>query len=105
MNIQLKKGILEMCILQCLSKKDLYGYDIMKETIKLFPDVRESTVYAILRRINKEKLTETYFGKESNGPKRKYYHLTIHGKNYLKTIVQDWTKINSILESIGIKSN
>lgn len=102
MNTQLKKGILEMCILHCISKNDLYGYDIMKEITKLFPDVSESTIYAILRRTNKENLTDTYFGQESNGPKRKYYHLTELGNNHLNNIILDWSRINNILESIGI---
>ena len=54
MDAQIKKGILEMCLLLKLAKKDYYGYELMKEMNLLFPDVYESTFYAILRRLKKE---------------------------------------------------
>ena len=53
MDSQLKRGILNICILQLLKQEDRYGYDIIKILQGLFPDTDESTIYAILRRLNK----------------------------------------------------
>ena len=61
MDSQLKRGILNICILQLLKQEDRYGYDIIKILQGLFPDTDESTIYAILRRLNKGGLTEVYY--------------------------------------------
>jgi len=103
MNTQLKKGILEICILQLVSKEDLYGYDIMKKMNEYFPEVNESTFYSILRRLNSDGSTETYLGEVSNGPKRKYYRITEKGKIKLADDIVGWNRINRILIDIGIK--
>lgn len=103
MNAQIKKGILEMCILHVVSEKEMYGYDIMKKMTVYFPEVNESTFYSILRRLNKEGATETFFGEVSNGPKRKYYRVTDIGKKRLEVNIKSWKKINIIVEDIGIK--
>lgn len=102
MNAQIKKGILEMCILYTISEEEMYGYDIMKKMNVYFPEVNESTFYSILRRLNKEGSTETYFGEISNGPKRKYYKITKVGTEKLKDDVISWKQINSIVKDIGI---
>lgn len=103
MNAQMKKGILEMCILHTVSEEEMYGYDIMKKMTIYFPEVNESTFYSILRRLNKEGATETYYGNESNGPKRKYYRITDSGITKLKEDVQSWKQINVIVNTIGIE--
>ena len=103
MNAQIKKGILEMCILHVISEEEMYGYDIMKNMNVHFPEVNESTFYSILRRLNNEGSTETYFGEVSNGPKRKYYRITKMGTGKLKEDVLSWKKINTIFVDIGIK--
>ncbi len=102
MDAQIKKGILEMCLLKKLSQSDYYGYTLMQEMRKVFTDVNDSTFYAILRRLNKEGKTETYFGKESLGPKRKYYRITDFGICDLNSSVQDWKELQNIVEQIGI---
>ena len=56
-----------------VKKKDLYGYDMIKILQKYFKDTDESTLYAILRRLHKEGLTNLYYSERSHGPKRKYY--------------------------------
>ena len=53
MDAQLKKGVLELCLLQCLSGEPQYGYDIIQMMHKYFPEVTESTCYAVLRRLDK----------------------------------------------------
>ncbi|MCK8059037.1 MULTISPECIES: PadR family transcriptional regulator [unclassified Fusibacter] len=102
MNAQIKKGILEMCILQILIKEELYGYDIMKKMNEHFPEVNESTFYSILRRLNKDGATETYLGEVSNGPKRKYYKVTDYGRSKLNEDVRSWKQINVIMTDLGI---
>ncbi len=103
MNTQLRKGILEMCILYVISENEMYGYDIMKKINQYFPDVNESTLYSILRRLNIDGSTETYFGEVSNGPKRKYYRITNQGFEYLQDSILGWKNISKIVEDMGIK--
>ncbi len=103
MDAQLKKGILEMCILYTIQQKEMYGYDVMKYMNTFFPEVDESTFYAILRRLNKEGLTEVYYGQVSNGPKRKYYRILNKGKESLEKSIGDWKNMLAIINEIGIK--
>ena len=104
MDSQLKRGILNICIFQLLKEQDRYGYDIIKILQKFFADSEESTLYAILRRLNKEGLTELYYSEISHGPKRKYYKITDKGNAYLQESVLAWQKIGKILEKLGISS-
>ena len=100
MDTQLKKGVLEMCILIRLSKEDLYGYEIMKIIQDVFPDVYDGSIYTILRRINGEGYTETYMKDvPSGGPARKYYRITHSGKEYCKKVTAEWEKMT---ESVGM---
>ena len=103
MDAQIKKGILEMCILKKLSEDDYYGYTLMQEMRKLFADVNDSTFYAILRRLNSEGKAECYLGGESLGPKRKYYRITDLGAQSRNSLIDDWKKLENIIREIGIK--
>ncbi len=103
MDAQIKKGILEMCLLYKLSKQDYYGYNLMKEMKILYPEVNDSTFYAILRRIHKDGDAVIYLGKESGGPERKYYKLTDKGHKTLEKEIDEWNKIKEIVENLGIK--
>lgn len=103
MDAQLKKGVLEMCILYVIQQREMYGYDIMKYMGEFFPEVDESTFYAILRRLNKDGLTEVYYGKDSNGPRRKYHRILENGKVSLQKSIADWKNIQIIVNEIGIK--
>ncbi len=103
MDAQLKKGVLELCLLQCLSGEPKYGYDIIQTMRGCFPDVTESTFYAILRRLAKEGAADTYQGSESNGPVRKYYRLTDDGRERLAQMAADWRSLREILEKLGIQ--
>lgn len=102
MDAQLKKGILELCLLQCLSGEPKYGYDIIQTIRTHFPEVTESTFYAILRRLAKEGAADTFQGSESNGPVRKYYRLTVEGRERLAGMTEDWRRLRGIVESLGI---
>ena len=102
MDAQLKKGVLELCLLQCLSGEPKYGYDIIQTMRACFPEVTESTFYAILRRLAKEGAADTFQGSESNGPVRKYYRLTDEGREQLAQLAEDWQRLREIVEGLGI---
>lgn len=102
MDAQLKRGILNICILQLLKKEDMYGYDLIKILQNYFTDTEESTLYAILRRLNKEGLTDMYYSEISHGPKRKYYKISDKGKEILNEYISSWKEIEKIFSEIGI---
>ena len=102
MDSQLKRGILNICILQLLKQEDRYGYDIIKILQGLFPDTDESTIYAILRRLNKGGLTEVYYSEKSLGPQRKYYKIVEKGALYLKENIDSWNEIVRIFHELEI---
>lgn len=96
----MKKGVMEMCILHYLSQKDYYGYDIMRLMSSHFHDVSASTFYAILRRLKKEKVLDSYVGEISGGPQRKYYKITEAGRFILQTEVANWRDLSHAVEII-----
>lgn len=102
MDTQLKKGILEMCILFQLTKNDMYGYEIMKIIKDVFPDVYDGSIYAILRRLNADGHTETYMRESTGGPQRKYYRVTPEGKDYCQSIIEEWNTLKDSVETLGI---
>lgn len=79
MGIQYKKGVLELCVMALLRKRDCYGYEI-SETLSQKIDIADGTVYPILRKLKADGLLRTYLQEESGGPPRKYYSLTQLGR-------------------------
>jgi PadR family transcriptional regulator PadR len=102
MDTQLKKGILEMCILFQLTNSEMYGYEIMKIIKDVFPDVYDGSIYAILRRLNADGYTETYMRESSGGPPRKYYRITDSGKEYSENMNKEWNKLKESVKILGI---
>jgi PadR family transcriptional regulator PadR len=102
MDTQLKKGILEMCILFQLTKNDMYGYELMKIIKDVFPDVYDGSIYAILRRLNAEGHTETYVRESTGGPQRKYYRVTPEGREYCQNSIAEWKTLKDSVETLGI---
>jgi len=102
MGTQMKKGVLEMCILFQLKGNELYGYELMKVVRQHFPDVYEGSVYTILRRLNAEGYTEITMRDSHNGPPRKYYRITEKGKEYLAQMIDEWHSIVKSVVSFGI---
>lgn len=93
MDAQLKKGVLEMCILHLLAGRPLYGYEVMKAVQDAFPDVYDGSIYAVLRRLHADGCTETFTGDVSDGPPRKYYRLTAAGQARLVEAVAEWRQL------------
>ena len=79
MNTQYKKGVLELCVLALLHKRDCYGYEI-SEFLSQHIEIAGGTVYPILRKLKADGLLTTYLQEESGGPPRKYYKLTELGR-------------------------
>ncbi len=89
MNIQYKKGVLELCVLSLLNRKDQYGYDV-SEYLSAHVDISDGTVYPILRKLKDDGMVTTYLSEESGGPPRKYYTLTEQGRAQYKNDKRDW---------------
>ncbi len=89
MNIQFKKGALELCVLALLNKRDCYGYELVQE-ISIHIEISEGTVYPLLRRLGSEEYFTTYLQESSEGPPRKYYRLLNKGRDYLQSLVEEW---------------
>ena len=100
MNIQFKKGALELCVLAIVSDQDCYGYELT-EKISQHIGISEGSIYTLLRRLTKEEYFTTYLVESSEGPSRKYYRLTEHGSQYLAEMRAQWyefsTGVNKIL--------
>lgn len=91
MNVQFKKGVLELCVLALTSRKDRYGYELVEEISKRF-EISEGTIYPLLRRLTKEEVFSTYLMESNEGPPRKYYRLTDKGEELKNNLVEEWTK-------------
>jgi PadR family transcriptional regulator PadR len=99
MNPQFNKGIIEMCILALLCKRDFYGYELV-DTLSKHIDVSESTVYPILRRLTQADFFETYLKESSGGPARKYYRMTKSGQLETKKLLKDWQNFINNVDSL-----
>ena len=97
MNIQFKKGVLELCVLSMLDKKICYGYELVNEISKNIL-ISEGTIYPLLRRLKLEGLVTTYLQESREGPPRKYYKLTESGRKKEIELKKEWF---SFVESIN----
>ena len=89
MNPQLKKGVLELCVLSQLTKEDKYGYELT-DAISREMSIAAGTLYMILKRLKEAGYVETYLQESASGPARKYYHLTEAGTAYQQEKKQEW---------------
>ena len=98
MDIQMKRGLLDVCVLAAIQGEDSYGYQIIKD-IKPYVDVSESTLYPILRRLEEGRLL-TVRSVEHNGRLRKYYHITDAGRDRIEDFKRDWPEMEKIYRFI-----
>lgn len=98
MDIQLKRGLLDICVLAAIQDQDSYGYQIIKD-LKPWVDISESTLYPILRRLESADLL-TVYSTEHNGRLRKYYRITPAGIDRLTDFKSEWKEIISIYQFI-----
>lgn len=99
---QIVRGTLEYCILLMLSKKVYYGYEILQELSK-YPIIAstESTVYPLLRRLQKNQYLQSTWQDSTEGlPPRKYYSLTSEGKEYLEAMKIEWSNLLNTMSDL-----
>ena len=98
MDIQLKRGLLDVCVLAAIKSQDSYGYQMIKD-IKPYMEISESTLYPILRRLEAGQML-TVRSAEHGGRLRKYYHITEQGLRRLEEFREEWQEIQSIYQFI-----
>jgi PadR family transcriptional regulator PadR len=98
MDIQIKRGLLDVCVLAAIRNEDSYGYQIIKD-MKPYVEISESTLYPILKRLEGAELL-TVRSVEHSGRLRKYYHITPAGLRRIEDFSQDWKEIQAICNFI-----
>ena len=98
MDIQLKRGLLDVCVLASIRGGDSYGYKIIKD-MKPYVEISESTLYPIFRRLESAELL-TVRTAEHNGRLRKYYHITDKGLARIEDFKKEWEEIISIYKFV-----
>ncbi len=103
---QLRKGLLELCVLSSLRGRRLYGYDIVKKLGAVGGLVMgEGTVYPILSRFKKDGLVETTLEESPEGPARKYYQLTPRGRITLVKMLAAWAEVRDGVDRVATESH
>ncbi len=98
MDIQLKRGFLEICVLAAIKNEDSYGYRIIKD-LKPYIELSESTLYTILKRLESGGLL-TVRTAEHDGRLRKYYHITEAGLRRIEDFKAEWKELISIYQFV-----
>ncbi len=98
MDIQLKRGLLEICVLKSLEHHDSYGYQIIKDLSNII-QISESTLYPILKRLETNQYLNVYTG-EYNGRLRKYFSITDNGKKRINQFLKEWEELIQIYKFI-----
>ena len=99
MNTQYKKGVLELCVLSLLKRRDCYGYEIA-ELLSRSIEIADGTVYPILRKLKADGMLTTYLQEESGGPPRKYYALTALGRESYATDRAEYLKFAQSVQTL-----
>jgi len=103
---QLRKGILEGCILSVIARGETYGYNILSVLESQgFTEILEGTLYPVLVRLEKKKDIQCRIGESPHGPKRKYYSITQTGKEHLKQFVDSYENLVRITNAILYKKD
>ena len=97
--VQLKKGVLELCVLALLSKRDSYAYEIASQLAEGI-GMGEGTIYPLMRRMQSDGLVDTYLVESSSGPPRKYYRLTGAGKSSFVSQKTEWVAFARAVDAI-----
>jgi len=94
--IQMRKGLLELCVLHIISRDEVYTSDLIEELTQAQMIVVEGTLYPLLNRLKAAELVKYRWLESESGPPRKYYSITEQGKEFLSTLQETW---QSILDS------
>jgi PadR family transcriptional regulator PadR len=98
-DIQLRKGVLELCVLELLAQGDSYAYEIASRLAEAI-GMGEGTVYPLMRRLSSDGLVETYMVESITGPSRKYYRLTRTGRAALGEQRESWRSFTKAVDGI-----
>lgn len=103
MNTQFKKGVLELIVLKAIVADDLYGYQLVSRINEVIK-VNEGTIYPLLKRLSNDHLLESYLKESTEGPPRKYYHITSLGLARYEALLEEWTNfsesVNTYLKGV-----
>ena len=103
--VQMRKGILEFCILHIISRGEVYASDMLEELTSAKIMVVEGTLYPLLTRLRKAGLVEYKWVESSSGPPRKYYTITSQGQEFVSSLDKTWKElVNSTSQIITKKS-
>lgn len=100
---QMRKGILEYCVLSILSKKECYPSDIIQQLKEEELIVVEGTLYPLLTRLKNAELLDYRWEESKSGPPRKYYELTEKGITFLKELKTTWQQLNQAVNQLENK--
>ena len=98
MDVQLKRGVIEACVLKLLTRGDSYGYLLAREVDQVIP-LSESTLYPVLRRLESAGQVDSY-RQEHGGRLRKYYRITPKGVDAIKAFLREWEAISRVYEFV-----
>ena len=98
-DIQLKKGVLGLCVLALLARSDSYAYEIASRLSDAI-GMGEGTIYPLMRRMQTDGLVETYLVESSSGPSRKYYRLTASGRAALEGQTVEWRAFAQAVDAL-----
>ena len=98
MDVQLKRGLLDVCVLSAIKNEDSYGYKIIKD-VKPYIEMSESTLYTILKRLELSGML-TVHASEHEGRLRKYYHITNAGLGRIEDFKNEWREVMSIYQFV-----
>lgn len=102
MEQEMKKGILQLCILKMLSERDLHGYPMVLTLRTYFPETQESTIYGMLRRLERDGLTSCTVSSDSPGPVKKVYHITKEGLRVFEEGKRSWLAIERAVDELNV---
>jgi PadR family transcriptional regulator PadR len=98
-NVQFKKGVMELVVLSLLSQRDYYGFELVSEISKDI-DISEGTIYPLLKRLRDDGQLETYLTESASGAPRKYYCITPQGRENKQLLEQQWHAFARSVERI-----
>ena len=106
-NVQFKKGALELCVLVLIHRKECYGFELAQQ-VSQYIQVAEGALYPLLRRLVADGHCSTYLQESNEGPPRKYYVLTPSGELYMKQMIEEWnnfvTSVSNLLQEEGVSN-
>ncbi len=102
-NSDIVRGHLEAIILRLIIEEDRYGYEIsncIKERTNSIFQIKEATLYSVVKRLEEKNLIESYVGTKTHGGQRRYFQITVLGKAYYREKIKEWQELKGVLETL-----